>query len=213
MAGEGDLAGEFGEHPVVFIGEGVGGRRPFDDDEPEELAGVADRRHPQLALPAPVEQHGQPHGCPGVAGHARPGNDRPLPGRDHDRPWPGIRDRRCPLQHVPGASEHLGTGQAHGLAQRLGQLQQQLIHRDRPGQPAAEGSQHFIGRLPGAEDEPGSPVDEPVPGRDVPDGRDRGREHRQPEHLAVGRTARRPAETENHDHVDGGDRDGEAGHG
>ena len=48
MKGEADLSGQIGEHTVVFLGEAVAGRRPLDDDQPEQLAGVADGGDPQL---------------------------------------------------------------------------------------------------------------------------------------------------------------------
>ncbi len=133
VAGQADLPGQFGEHAVVFLGEGVGCGRPLDDDEPEQLAGMTDRGNPQLAALAPVEQHRQPDGRPRITRYAGPRDDRPLPRRDHYRPRPCIRYGGCPLQHVPGPGEHLGAGKAHGLAQRLGKLQQQLIHRDGTG--------------------------------------------------------------------------------
>ena len=43
-----DLAGQVGQHAVVLVGEAVTGGRALDDDEPEQLPGVADRGHPQL---------------------------------------------------------------------------------------------------------------------------------------------------------------------
>ena len=40
---------------------------------------------------------------------------------------------------------NLGRLQHHALAQALGELQQQLVHRDRTGEPLAERSQQLIG--------------------------------------------------------------------
>jgi len=61
---------------------------------------------------------------------------------------PGVWYGRDALQDVAGTGVDLGGGQRHGLAQRLGQLQQQLVHADRAGHPAAEGAQYLVGCLP-----------------------------------------------------------------
>ena len=82
-------------------------------------------------------------------------DDGTLPRRHDDRARPEVGNRRRALEHLARAGVDLGAGQAHGLAQRLGQLQQQLVHRDGPGQPAAEGPQHLVGRLTRAVDEAG----------------------------------------------------------
>ena len=67
MQGQSDLAGQLGQHAVVLLGEGVRLGRPFHHDEAEQLAAVADRRHPQLATAPAVEQRGQPDSRSSVA--------------------------------------------------------------------------------------------------------------------------------------------------
>ena len=157
----------------------------------------------------PSSTRGQPDRGPGVPGNPGPGHDSALPVRHHDRPRSGVGHRGDAFQHVSLTGVDLGAGQRHGLAQRLGELQQQLVHGDRPGQPRAEGAQGLVGRLLGPVDEAGGRRDQPVPGRQVPDRGDRRGQHREPEDLAVGGVARPAADAE-HDHqVDGRDHGGE----
>ena len=95
-----DLPGQLGQHPVVLVGERVGGGGPLRDDQPEQLAGVADRRDPDLDLGPPVQHTGQPDRGPGVPGNPGPGHDSALPVRHHDRPRSGVRHRGDAFQHV-----------------------------------------------------------------------------------------------------------------
>jgi len=44
--GQPDLPGKLGENAVVILGEAVGRGGPFDHDQAEKLAPMADRRHP-----------------------------------------------------------------------------------------------------------------------------------------------------------------------
>jgi hypothetical protein len=46
VEGQAGLAGQLGQHAVVLVGEGVRAGGPFHHDEAEQLARVADRRHP-----------------------------------------------------------------------------------------------------------------------------------------------------------------------
>ena len=71
------------------------------------------------------------------------------------------------------------------LAQRLGQLEQQLVHRDRPREAGAEGLQRLVGRVPLAVDEPVGLLVQPLAGRQVQQRRDPGRDHRQHEEAAL----------------------------
>ncbi len=161
-----DLPGEVGEDAIVIFGEGGVSRDPLDDDESEQFPGVADGRHPQLGLLTAVQQGGQPDGRPGASGHAGTGDDRALPAGDDDRPRTGVGHRHRSLQHLPHPGVHLGAHQSHGLAQRFGELEEELVHGDGPRQAAAECSEHLVGRLPGSVDETGGRADEPLPSRD-----------------------------------------------
>ena len=109
---------------------------------------------------------------------------------------------------------HLGRHEHHRLAQALDELEQQLVHRDRAGEPLAERAQRLVGRDPLAVDEPVGPLGEPAAGRQVEQRRQPGGDHRQQQQrpFVVGRRA---AEAEDDDDVDGdderrqpGDRDG-----
>ena len=71
----------------------------------------------------------------------------------------------------------------------------------------------LVGRLTRAVDGMFGPGQQPFPGRDVTDGRDRGGQHGQPEQLAIADVGRTAADAEHDDQVDGGDQDGEAGDG
>ncbi len=136
------------EHPVVVLGERVAidGRsttmRP--SSSPPWLIG-ATRTCSALA---PLDERRQPDRRPGGARHAGPRHDGALP-RRHDRATRAqIGHRRRPLEDLTRSGVDLGAGEAHRLAERLGQLQQQLVHGDGAGEPAAEGPQHLVGGLP-----------------------------------------------------------------
>ncbi len=73
------LPGQVGEHTIVILGEEVVSRGPFDDDQSEELARVADGGHPELRLWAAVEKGRQPYRHPRAPRYPGPGHDRALP--------------------------------------------------------------------------------------------------------------------------------------
>ena len=124
----------------------------------------------------------------------------------------GTDDRQ--LEPAAGAGPDLGPPQHEHLPQRLGQLQQELVHRDRPAEPAAPGAQHLVGGLALAVDEPVGRLGQPLAGGDVGERGDGGGQHREHEQraLAVGGGA---AEPDHDDQVDEHDDRGEArgGHG
>ena len=84
---------------------------------------------------APVEQRGQPHLDPGAAGHAGPGR-RPA-ARSVARCAAAAAAGRAPTRPArsgrPLPVQISARRERHRLAQRLGQLQQQLVHRDGAG--------------------------------------------------------------------------------
>ena len=83
VEGEPDLAGQLGEHPVVLVGEVVAVGGALDHEQAEQLTGVRGRRDAQLRRRPVLEQAGQPHLEPGVAGDTGPGDDRLLLGAEH----------------------------------------------------------------------------------------------------------------------------------
>jgi FtsX-like permease family len=210
---EADLAGELGEDTVVLGGERVASGRAAHHDQPEEVPGVAHRRDPERSGSGVGQQGGQPHRRPRRPGHAGPGDHRAFPVADEQRPRAGVRHGGGPLKDVPEAGVDLGGRQRHGLAQRLGELEQQFVHRDGARHPGAEGPQHLVRGLPCPEDLPVSPVGEPFPGGGEGDRGDGRRDHGQAEQPPVGGVGRRPAEPEDDHQVDDRDGGGEPGDG
>ena len=208
-----DLARQVGEHAVVVLGERARHRRPLDDDQAQQLAGVADRRHPDLLLLALLEQSGQPDGRPRGPRHAGAGDDRPLPWGHDDGPMAQVGNRGGALQDLARPGEDLGAGEAHRLAEGLGELQEQLVHRDGSGQPAPEGSQHLVGCLPRAVDEPRGGPEEALAHRHEDERRPPPRRpSRAPATSLSPRRLGRVPEAQHHDQVDGRDHDDEPEH-
>ena len=116
---------------------------------------------------------------------------------------PGVGNRHRPLQHLAHPGVHLGADQPHGLAQRLGQLEEQLVHGDGPGQPASEGAQHLVGRLPGAVDEPGGRAQKAGPGRHEGDRGDGGGQQGESQDRPLRRVVRLVTQAEHHHQIDG----------
>ena len=105
---------------------------------------------------------------------------------------------------------HLGRGERHRLAQRLGQLEQELVHRHRTRHPVGERAQRFLGRLPLAVDTEVGERLEAAADREREDPDDRRGDHRQREHrplVALGQAA----EPDDDQHVHPGDQDQHAG--
>ena len=187
VKGQPDLAGQLGEDAVVLFAEADRAFGAGHHDRPEELAGVADRRDPDRAGSPPVQQRGHPDRGPGVARDAGVRDHRALtPGHD-ERARPDVGDRDGELEDFAGAGVDLRRLEGEGLAKRLGQLQEQLVHGYGPGQAAPEGAHHLVGGFACAVDETRRHAREAVPGGDVANRRDGGGDHRQAEHLAVGR--------------------------
>jgi hypothetical protein len=163
-----------------------------------------DRSHSELSVRAALEEIRQPDRCPGTARHTRPRDDGSLPGGHHDGVRPAVGDRHRPLEHVAHSGVDLGAHETEGLAERLGHLQEELVHRHCSCQTAAKGAQHFVGRLPRPVDETSRGAEEAPLRRDVADGGHGGRQHGQPESLAIGRVPLGMSEAK-HDHeIDGG---------
>ncbi len=98
------------------------------------------------------------------------------------------------LEHAVGAGPHLGRGELHALLQRLRELQQQLVERDRTRHARAERLQRLVGRLALAVDAAVRELLEPALRAGTKQQRgDRRGDHREPEHasLGLGRARRR----------------------
>ena len=181
VQGEADLAGQFGQHHVVVGGELVASRRAHSHDEPEHPARVSGRGDPQQgALPA--DDHARhPYAQPGRAGDAGPGHDGFLLGAQYEVGDGDVGNRDRTRQVAARTGPNLGRAQGQGLAQGLGHLEEQLVHGYGARQPAAEGAQHGVGRLPLAVDETVGIEGQPLAGRAVENGGHGGRDHRQDE--------------------------------
>ena len=129
---EADLPRERHQHLLAVLGHCT-----LDDDQPQQLARAGDRDGPHLRR-APLEHLRQPQPQPGLP--SDPGSDHYglLGGREDQVRAAGVGIRRHPLEHAPGASPHLGGVERERLAQRLGDLQEQLVERERPRDPVTE---------------------------------------------------------------------------
>ena len=170
----------------------------------EQFAGVGDRGDPCRCRSAGSDELRQPHVEPRATADSGAGDDRQFLVADRDRLGMAMGDAGSQLV-VPGLSgPHLGGRQHHRLAQALGELEEQFVHRDRAGQPLAERAQRLVGGDTLAVDEAVGPLGQPAPGGQVEQRREAGGDHRQQQQCALG-VRWRAAETEDHDDVDGDD--------
>ena len=86
----------------------------------------------------------------------------------------------------------------------LGELEEQLVHRDRAGQPLTECAQRLVGGDPLAVDETVGAFSQPAPSRQVEQRSESGGDHRQQQQCAFV-VRRGAAEAEDDDDVDGDD--------
>ena len=154
---EADLAGELGEHaarrPRRTRRRRPGARTTISPSSSPEF--VIGRDAQQRVLPARrAAPAARPRASAGPTTPARATTGllglraRPAaPARDR-APTPLRSSRRPSPVHTSAPLEH------QRLPQRLGQLQQQLVERDRAGEAAAERAQHLVGRVPLAVHEP-----------------------------------------------------------
>ena len=146
-----DLAGQLGQHRVVVDRELVGVGGPHRHDQPEHVARVGGRGHPQDGGSRPCNSAGQPNLSQAVpVTPARATTDSSSWGhieRDHG----DVGHRHRPLEAAVGPGPHLGRGQPQRLAQRLGHLEE----RARPSaRRATAGSRRCAARCRGASRSP-----------------------------------------------------------
>ena len=91
------------------------------------------------------------------------------------------------------ARPHLGAIQVHRLLQRLRELEQELVERQRAREPAAERADHLVGRVLLAVHPAVRVVLEPLAGRHPEQRGGRRTRDRQSEHAALA-TVERPTE-------------------
>ncbi len=147
-----------------------------------------------------------PHRGPRVARDAGARDDRALVGRHVDRALAHVGHRDHEVQDLAVAGVDLGRGQRQRLAQRLDQLQQQLVHGDGARQAAAEGAHDLVGRLARAVGEAGGVAREARAQAQLGDRGDRRGGHRPPQHVARGVGRGRLGEDPQGEEVGPGDR-------
>ena len=133
-------------------------------------------------------------------------------GRHHEGSRAQIWYRSCAFEHFARPRIDLGAGESHRLSERLRQLQQQLVHRDRAGQPAPECPKDLVWRLARPVDESRRRIEEARPNRHEDEGSDTGGHHGQCQNILVSRGLWRVAQAEHHHQVDRGDHDDEPEH-
>ncbi len=126
------------------------------------------------------------HTCaPRGAGDVGPGDDPQRLGVEDDPgPVPGPGPT-TPDRARRRAGPHLGDPQPEALVQRLGELEQQLVERDRPRHPPCERAQWLVRRLPGPVHPLVADLLESATGGDGEQRREPGGDHREAEHRPV----------------------------
>ena len=130
VQGEAELAGEVGEHAVLLLVERRAVARTLDDDEPQQVAEVGDRGHAHERSAATGEQRRHPHRSQALPDTWARASDRRSSAPRSRRGAARSGTETVALEHAVAAGPHLGRVERHRLAQRLGQLEQQLVHRD-----------------------------------------------------------------------------------
>ena len=192
MQREADLAGELGERLVVVLAEWHGAVGPPDDEQPEQLAGVRHGRDPQDRVALRGDEGRQPHPRPRRTRHAGARDDRLLLAAERDRCGALVGHGHGALESPGRARPHLGDVERHRLLERLGELEEELVERQRARQAAPERPQHLVGRVPFPVDPARRPLRQPLPRRHPEERGDRGGQHRETEQRPlprVGRTA------------------------
>ena len=113
-----------------------------------------------------------------------------------------MRHRGDEIEHAVGAGPHFGRREIQALAQRLRELQQQFVERHGARHASGEGPQGLVRGPPVSVDPLIGHLLEPVAGRDAQQCRDRGRQHRRGEDLAVA-GSRHVAQSDHHQQVGG----------
>ena len=127
MKCEPDLTRELGEREVVGVVERERALRPAHDDQPEQLAGVRDRRDPQHRLLEAGEDRREPHLSPCRSRHAGVRHHGLLFGTERDRLRAAVGHRHGPFDSLRTARPDLGDLEVHRRLQRLGELQEQFV--------------------------------------------------------------------------------------
>ena len=204
MQREPDLAGQLGEGLVVLLVEGGVAERAAHDDDAEQLARVRHRRDADRRVELGVvlrEQRGEPDADPRRTGHAGARDHRLLLGGDRQLGVTAIGHRDRAFDRAARAGPHLGAVQVHRLLQRLRELEQQLVERQRAREPAPERADHLVRRVLLAVHAPVRVVLEPLARRDPEQRGGRRAGDRQSEHAAfaaVERAAERGDDRERH---------------
>ena len=150
MQRETDLARQLGERLVVVVVERRCPDGSPNDEEPEQLTGVRDGSDAHDRLVVPLEHQARhPHPHPRRPRDAGTGHDRLLFCTEPELGGPAVGNRHGALEASTGRPRpDLGTIERHRLLQRLRELEEQLVERERPRQPGAEGAEHLVRSVP-----------------------------------------------------------------
>jgi len=199
VQGEADLASKIHERVVLVVGVRL--VAAGNDDHPEQLTEVGHHHAPNDAIVAPGHQLRDPELEPGVALGASPCRHSQRLAVEDDLAFGlrGHRDRQSEASGTRsvGATHHparvdLGRVEVHRLAQDLGELEQQFVHRDRARHPPTERAQGLVGRVPFAVHAQVGRLLQAAPGRhgeERGDGRGRDRQPQQGPLVRLGRAA------------------------
>ena len=126
-----DLPGQFGEREIVGFVERERSLRTPDDDQTEQLAGVRDGRGAEHWLFETGEDRGQPHLRPRGTGHSGVRDHRLLFGAERNERGALVGNGNGPFDAVGTPGPHFRDLEVHRGLERLRELEQQLVERER----------------------------------------------------------------------------------
>jgi hypothetical protein len=179
---EPELTGELHELALLLVGVVVVVDRTPHDDQAEQLPEVRHRRDPQLPR---LHQAGEPDGAPAGPADPGPADDDPLALRQGDpfgRPG-GHADRAG--EDAVRPDPDLGPGGRDRRAQRLGELQHELVHGDGSAHPRPERGQRLFRGHVLPPDQPGRQGQQALPHGQHEDRHHHRRDDARDEHLAL----------------------------
>ena len=188
---------------------GAAGRRSATISPSSPPAFVIGATRSPAALPRSRSDLGQPHRQP-MPAPRRPRGRRPTapPVERISVRAVAVRVRRGALEHPVRARPHLGRVERQRPPQRLGELQQQLVERQRAGEARTERAQSLLGAGAVVVDEPGGGGCDAPPQRN-PQQRARGRADRTEAQQPPLVPGRRATEREHDGGPDRGDQRGQ----
>ncbi len=139
------MAGQLGKAGLLCLAEHPRARGAAYDQQPEQVAEVADRGHPDDLVLATLQQSRRPYRYPGVAADPCPRDDSLLLDAELEPLGGETGHGDGTYERLIGGDPDLGTGGRTGGVQALGQLEQQLVHRHRAGHPGGQVVKSLLG--------------------------------------------------------------------